>query len=270
MYQLAQVLKLFMQFGNFKEPPFSWVTCKEPYFIPYLPFRFKETMVSLTLVMKSAEFKRISKVRGGSNIVIQTIEKAPEYITALKKALLKELTFLHDIQRKNNLLAETITKKEIYISSLNSSIDNLNITISSLNSSIDHLNTNIAQLSAQNENIASIRELISNDIYRMRNRLKDIIADIAAKEERPTFMERLFMALRLRRQPSVIVNISSHTPNTTQPVESCNICMDSEITHAFIPCGHHCVCEDCANVVFSQSKQCPMCRGNIMGILRIY
>lgn len=47
----------------------------------------------------------------------------------------------------------------------------------------------------------------------------------------------------------------------------CAICMDAEKTHAFQPCGHKCVCEDCAAAKY---ETCPMCRADVTGTLKIF
>ena len=37
----------------------------------------------------------------------------------------------------------------------------------------------------------------------------------------------------------------------------CIVCMDAENTHSFVPCGHKCVCEACADNVMATSGECP-------------
>ena len=48
------------------------------------------------------------------------------------------------------------------------------------------------------------------------------------------------------------------------------ICLDKEITHTFTPCGHMCVCDNCAGELIKTKKKCPMCRNNIESSLKIY
>lgn len=41
----------------------------------------------------------------------------------------------------------------------------------------------------------------------------------------------------------------------------CVICQDQQKTHAFIPCGHFCVCEPCVKRCLARSRRvCPICR----------
>lgn len=44
------------------------------------------------------------------------------------------------------------------------------------------------------------------------------------------------------------------------------VCMDEEVSMALQPCGHVCVCEECAGPL----KNCPMCRSDISRSLHVY
>ena len=48
----------------------------------------------------------------------------------------------------------------------------------------------------------------------------------------------------------------------------CKICMESEICFIFLPCGHICVCENCA--VNGSLKNCPICREKITKRMKTY
>uniref|UniRef100_A0A914IF52 RING-type domain-containing protein n=1 Tax=Globodera rostochiensis TaxID=31243 RepID=A0A914IF52_GLORO len=51
----------------------------------------------------------------------------------------------------------------------------------------------------------------------------------------------------------------------------CVICMTGKRYFAFDPCGHLCVCEECANVVENSAEpNCPICRRRIIKKLRIF
>jgi len=43
----------------------------------------------------------------------------------------------------------------------------------------------------------------------------------------------------------------------------CVICMDNPHNVVIVPCGHYCLCNDCALILEKTSKKCPMCRGHI-------
>merc|ERR1719321_1259402 len=44
------------------------------------------------------------------------------------------------------------------------------------------------------------------------------------------------------------------------PDRQCVICLTYEKTHAFMPCGHLCVCEECGMRAFEERHACPVCR----------
>ena len=59
------------------------------------------------------------------------------------------------------------------------------------------------------------------------------------------------------------------TPSDGEGDQSCIICLDADRTHALVPCGHLCVCADCAERIPVHSK-CPLCREAWITSLRIY
>lgn len=54
--------------------------------------------------------------------------------------------------------------------------------------------------------------------------------------------------------------------------DDCVICMSEPKTHAMIPCGHRCICEDCATTVSKSHRMapCPICRATVQTIVKIY
>eukprot|EP00929_Paragymnodinium_shiwhaense_P096967 TRINITY_DN58742_c0_g1_i1.p1 TRINITY_DN58742_c0_g1~~TRINITY_DN58742_c0_g1_i1.p1 ORF type:complete len:957 (-),score=226.41 TRINITY_DN58742_c0_g1_i1:67-2850(-) len=52
----------------------------------------------------------------------------------------------------------------------------------------------------------------------------------------------------------------------------CVVCLDQEKTHAFVPCGHLCVCRSCADTLVAQRPHslCPVCRQVIQKELQIF
>ena len=48
----------------------------------------------------------------------------------------------------------------------------------------------------------------------------------------------------------------------------CIVCMEGEKTHILYPCCHHCLCEACAQK--KQWTECPVCRGPVQQVLRIF
>ncbi|CAD8167034.1 unnamed protein product [Paramecium octaurelia] len=57
--------------------------------------------------------------------------------------------------------------------------------------------------------------------------------------------------------------------NEIQQDTCCIICMDRDITHALIPCGHQKYCEQCA-LMSIDLKKCSICQQPITGSIRIF
>ena len=49
---------------------------------------------------------------------------------------------------------------------------------------------------------------------------------------------------------------------------SCVICLTQLRTHAFTPCGHKCVCKDCADKI--TDKKCPICRVKSSAVIKVF
>jgi len=50
----------------------------------------------------------------------------------------------------------------------------------------------------------------------------------------------------------------------------CVVCMDAPTTHAFMPCGHLCVCEHDAGLLSMDGNVCPLCRAPTNGAMHVY
>ena len=71
-----------------------------------------------------------------------------------------------------------------------------------------------------------------------------------------------------------IASRSGAAPGDTQgeiPKDKlCNVCLDKEKTHLFLPCGHLCVCETCMTRIMKSSTPCPICRDLPHKSIRVY
>jgi len=58
----------------------------------------------------------------------------------------------------------------------------------------------------------------------------------------------------------------------TSPGEDgvCVVCMSSRKSHAFLPCGHMCVCGPCGQSVVRSGGTCPVCRGASSQVTQIF
>ena len=71
----------------------------------------------------------------------------------------------------------------------------------------------------------------------------------------------------LEPQPGSYEPSAPPLPAQEEHTCECVICMDGEANYACIPCGHKCLCSSSA---CSSVKNCPICRQEITGTLRIY
>ena len=69
--------------------------------------------------------------------------------------------------------------------------------------------------------------------------------------------------------PADVVQHDASDDLPSAPDGECVVCMDSESTHAAIPCGHMCLCDACRPRVEQQSP-CPVCRAACVAVVRIY
>ena len=50
----------------------------------------------------------------------------------------------------------------------------------------------------------------------------------------------------------------------------CVICADNPATFVIVPCGHVCLCERCKDALLARGGDCPICRGKIENIFKVF
>jgi hypothetical protein len=63
---------------------------------------------------------------------------------------------------------------------------------------------------------------------------------------------------------------TSTSSQAAREVLECAICFDGTSDFLFVPCGHRCVCESCADTLLRGSRSCPICRNAITGKQRVH
>ena len=63
---------------------------------------------------------------------------------------------------------------------------------------------------------------------------------------------------------------SSRAKKPKNDDNTCCVCLDGNKTHAFVPCGHKCVCATCAAKIMEQDATCPMCRAECSMFMRVF
>jgi len=119
----------------------------------------------------------------------------------------------------------------------------------------------------------------------LEKRLIEEAKDIKDTEEKLRNRKRSFQETIQSMPPDAQsrINLDNETSTTTTSTSSdnsnntCVICHDGVSTMAVIPCGHVCLCNRCSDVCMSGQNQngqrqrsCPLCRGNMQSVLRIY
>ena len=66
--------------------------------------------------------------------------------------------------------------------------------------------------------------------------------------------------------------LSAEAPGgSTAAVEECVVCLDVPRSHAMVPCGHLCVCENCAEEIRGfRSPACLLCRKEAANVIRVF
>ena len=73
---------------------------------------------------------------------------------------------------------------------------------------------------------------------------------------------------------AAVMKLNNRTPIDGDEIipqeHECVICKTCRKTHIFVPCGHLCVCVDCAEITMTVSKTCPICRKASTGIMQVF
>ena len=89
---------------------------------------------------------------------------------------------------------------------------------------------------------------------------------------------RTWLLLRVATKPYIAMAAASsgsegadgeefvELPEPEPATAECAICWDGDPEYAVVPCGHRCLCANCSKAV----SECPVCRGEIAAVLRIF
>lgn len=78
--------------------------------------------------------------------------------------------------------------------------------------------------------------------------------------------ETIFKHASLKEQDQKIIARFREVPAETIEKKMCVVCLGSESTHLFAPCGHLACCFSCSN----QLETCPVCRIKIESKIKAY
>ena len=142
----------------------------------------------------------------------------------------------------------------------------------------------------------NIYTIIDNDRTQSHINITDIISSIAqeihssiAQEIHSSFAQEIHSSFAQEIPSSIAQEIPSsfaqeihssiaqeiHSPinDDTETNSLCIICMSNPSTHAFVPCGHKCICNSCYNRPNFENDirhKCPTCRQHFSMIMQIF
>lgn len=102
------------------------------------------------------------------------------------------------------------------------------------------------------------------DEFRMLNKKYDAVFQ---SDEQKT--EELKKAEKKRKKLAKKLEDARERLNNVEGKQECVICMDAKITMAFMPCGHMCVCKECAEK-YIHATPCPICRKPVGSYVEIF
>ena len=96
----------------------------------------------------------------------------------------------------------------------------------------------------------------------------------AAPAPAPVVREQRDIDFGIRKKPNPrkLEEVRGRYENDSNQ-NTCVICQDNVSIMAVIPCGHLCLCNECSEVCMggqNGQRTCPICRGNMQSVLRIY
>lgn len=102
--------------------------------------------------------------------------------------------------------------------------------------------------------LASRAEAVSalSEVREERDRAAEAARSLGFDHAKAVTLIRRLQAAQKRRLKTV--------KRTQLPDGECCVCLDKQSTHAFVPCGHLCVCGSCAELLMRVDAKCPYCR----------
>ena len=92
-----------------------------------------------------------------------------------------------------------------------------------------------------------------SELYEQLDRADGAARDLGFKLAKAVTLIRRLQAAVKRRRPKAVKRVQL-------PDGECCVCLDKQTTHAFVPCGHLCVCSSCAELLMRVDARCPYCR----------
>jgi len=128
----------------------------------------------------------------------------------------------------------------------------------------------LKQLAMQQEMDRSLREQQEQQERTLKERERRMLHEIKVLEQK-TLM-RAMQVVDIDEEKQKILEYEEELRIKTNGMQ-CVICIDRIATHAFLPCGHRCICKNCSVDVknkYHQGRKCPICKTKAKGMRQIY
>lgn len=115
-----------------------------------------------------------------------------------------------------------------------------------------------------------LREYLELTEIALANTRRDFERQIEELNQRIESQQRQ-MHMELSGLMTEVIDQREHLKRLSmKSVKWCVVCFENEVEYAFQPCGHKCVCKDCALQTLQRFRRCPCCRSNSSNVIRIF
>ena len=117
--------------------------------------------------------------------------------------------------------------------------------------------------------LADTLAVASREVYLARVQMAlEYVAEGSPPDSLSLWMEAVRAAILLA---GVEGDDDEHDVEIEDGLSRCSVCITDHVDAALRPCFHACFCENCAKAVAGQqAPRCPICRGQVTGVQRIY
>ena len=197
-----------------------------------------------------------------------------------KQELQQEVDRWNDMsERYNNpdplhkLLQERIDLLKTKNTKLQEQITNLESYIDKLDAEADRFDEEKIKLQEQNTSLETQKDALYGELHEVIRKYRK---DALEMNPNARIKERRWRSDQMQRSTSYIKK--RFEERGEKPKAMCTICLDNPSTHAFMPCGHKCMCGDCADKLNGprywprtpESRVCSICKQKWTTLGQIY
>ena len=126
----------------------------------------------------------------------------------------------------------------------------------------EHIIEELNDINAQEERLTEEEERLKKKKQSLQALIEEIPESASHARDRLT---------NIVSSTATTTTISSNMSSSPATAANCVICQVAASSQAIIPCGHYCLCDDCATTLtvgLSESQLCPLCRTRIQSCIR--